>query len=252
MNPIALITGATAGIGEATALRFAAEGYDLIIAGRRQQRLDKLAPKLEKAGAKVLKLSFDVQDKGAVGEALNSIPDKWQKISVLVNNAGLAWGFGSMQEGKFEHWDTMIDTNVKGLLYVSRLIAPMMIRQKSGHIINVGSIAGKEVYPNGNVYAATKHAVDALSKAMRIDLLNEGIRVTNIAPGAVETEFSLVRFDWDKTKAKDVYKGFKPLEAADVADTIYYAASRPAHININDLIVMPAAQASTAYIKKQK
>jgi NADP-dependent 3-hydroxy acid dehydrogenase YdfG len=249
---IALITGATAGFGKATAELFAANGYQVIITGRRKTRLDVLERQLkEKYQTKVLSLCFDVRSATETKNALNSIPTEWQAIDVLVNNAGLAAGLGAIQNGSLDDWEQMIDTNVKGLLYVTRIVSPWMAQRNKGHIINIGSIAGKEVYANGNVYCATKHAVDALTKAMRIDLLPHGIRVTQIAPGMAETEFSIVRFKGDEDRAKNVYKGLKPLTADDIAETIFWCASRPAHVNINDIVIMPTAQAnSTTSIRK--
>jgi len=249
MAKIALITGATAGIGEACAHIFAREGYNLILTGRRLERLEKLAKKLNtKYNTEIAVSSFDVRDREEVGSRLEGLPAKWKKVDVLINNAGLSQGLDPINKGSLDDWDTMIDTNVKGLLYVSRIISGWMIAHKRGHIINLGSIAGKDVYPNGNVYCATKHAVDALNKAMRIDLLPHGIRVTAIHPGAVETEFSEVRFHGDKERAKKVYDGFEPLVAADVADTVWFAVSRPKHVNISELIVTPVAQANATTI----
>ena len=249
MNKIALITGATSGIGEACAQIFAREGYDLILTGRRLERLEKLADKLNaEFDVQIAVSSFDVRDRHAVIKNLNGLPENWKKIDVLINNAGLSQGLDPIQKGDFDDWDTMIDTNVKGLLYVSKIVSNWMIDNKKGHIINIGSIAGKEVYANGNVYCATKHAVDALSKGMRVDLLPYGIKVTAVHPGAVETEFSEVRFKGDKERAKKVYDGFEPLVAIDIAETIWFVASRPAHVNINDLLIMPTAQASASVI----
>lgn len=249
MAKIALITGATSGIGEACANVFARERYDLILTGRRLDRLETLAGHLrEEYNVNVTLLQFDVRNRDEVVKHLEALPGECKKVNVLVNNAGLSLGLEPFQQGSYDDWDTMIDTNVKGLLYVSKVVANWMIENKFGHIINLGSIAGKEVYPNGNVYCATKHAVDALNKAMRIDLLPHGIKVTAIHPGAVETEFSEVRFKGDKTRAKKVYEGFDPLVARDVAETIWFAASRPAHVNINELIVMPTAQSGGSNI----
>lgn len=249
MTKIALITGATAGIGEACANVFAREGYNLILTGRRLDRLEKLAGELNgKYNVEVAISSFDVRNREQVIENLEGLPDKWKKVNVLVNNAGLSQGLDPIQNGNYDDWDTMIDTNVKGLLYVSRVVSNWMISNGYGHIINLGSIAGKEVYANGNVYCATKHAVDALNKGMRIDLLPHGIKVTAVHPGAVETEFSEVRFKGDKDRAKKVYEGFEPLAALDIAETIWFVASRPAHVNINDLVVMPTAQATAGNI----
>lgn len=249
MAKIALITGATAGIGEATAEVFAREGYNLILTGRRLERLDKLAAHLNKKyNVEVAVSSFDVRNRDEVLDNLEKLPAKWKKVNVLVNNAGLSQGLDPIDKGSIDDWDTMIDTNVKGLLYVSRIVSNWMITNGHGHIINIGSIAGIDVYANGNVYCATKHAVDALNKAMRIDLLPHGIKVTAVHPGAVETEFSEVRFKGDKARAKKVYDGFEPLAAVDIAETIWFAVSRPAHVNINELIVMPTAQANASTI----
>ncbi len=249
---IAFITGATAGIGQATAELFAKNGYNIIITGRRKERLDEFSKHLKSTyKIDVLSLNFDVRHLKEVEAAIVSIPDKWKKIDVLINNAGLAVGLNSIQEGVIDDWERMIDTNIKGLLYVTRTIAPIMITNGFGHIINLGSVAGKEVYANGNVYCATKHAVDALSKAMRIDMLPHNIKVTAIHPGMVETEFSIVRFKGDEERAKNAYKGMQPLTPEDIAETIYWCASRPAHVNINDLIIMPTAQATaTTVIRK--
>jgi 3-hydroxy acid dehydrogenase/malonic semialdehyde reductase len=242
---IALITGATAGIGKATAELFAKNGYNIIITGRRKERLDEFSAYLKSTyKVDVLNLSFDVRKLAEVESAIASISSNWKKINVLVNNAGLAVGLGPIQEGIVDDWERMIDTNIKGLLYITRTIAPIMIENGFGHIVNIGSIAGKEVYANGNVYCATKHAVDALNKAMRIDMLPHGIKVTGIHPGMVETEFSIVRYKGDEERAKNVYKGLQPLTAEDIAETIYWAASRPAHVNISDLIITPTVQAN--------
>ncbi|MCO5936185.1 SDR family oxidoreductase [Mucilaginibacter sp. RB4R14] len=249
MAKIALITGATAGIGEACAHTFAREGYNLILTGRRMDRLEKLANHLnDKYNVEVAVSSFDVRNREQVIQNLEGLPAHWKKVDVLVNNAGLSQGLDPIQNGSYDDWETMIDTNIKGLLYVSRVVSNWMIGNGYGHIINLGSIAGKEVYPNGNVYCATKHAVDALNKGMRIDLNDKGIRVSAVHPGAVETEFSEVRFKGDKERAKKVYDGFEPLVADDVAETIWFIASRPAHVNINDLIIMPTAQATATNI----
>jgi len=249
MAKIALITGATSGIGEATAHLFAREGYNLVLTGRREERLTKLAAALNKKyNIEVATSSFDVRNRDEVTDNLDGLPAKWKKVNVLVNNAGLSQGLDPIDKGNFDDWDTMIDTNIKGLLYVSKLVSNWMIRNGHGHIINIGSIAGKDVYLNGNVYCATKHAVDALSKAMRIDLLSHGIKVTAVHPGAVETEFSMVRFKGDEARAKKVYDGFEPLVANDIAESIWFAVSRPAHVNINEMIVMPTAQATGSNI----
>lgn len=246
---IALITGATSGIGKHTAIEFAKNGYDLIVTGRRQERLFELNAYLTKEyGIKVIDLCFDVRDEQQVSNAFNSLPVAFRQIDVLVNNAGLAAGLSGIQDGKLHHWEQMIDTNIKGLLYVTKHISQWMIQNKKGHIINIGSIAGKEVYANGNVYCATKHAVDALNKGMRIDLLPYGIKVSSINPGMVETEFSIVRFDGDEERAKKVYENIVPLKPEDIAETIYWTASRPAHVNINDLLIMPTIQANATTV----
>lgn len=249
---IVLVTGATSGLGKATAEEFAKNGYDVIITGRRKDRLEEFKSYLKKTyKVKVLSLHFDVRNLDEVKKTINSLSDEWKKIDVLVNNAGLAVGLGSIQEGVIDDWERMIDTNIKGLLYMTRIVAPMMISNGHGHIVNIGSIAAKEVYANGNVYCATKHAVDALSKAMRIDMLPYNIKVTAIHPGQVETEFSLVRFKGDEERAKAVYKTIEPLKAEDIADTIYWIVSRPAHVNINDIVVVPAAQASFTHTHRK-
>lgn len=249
MAKIALITGATSGIGEACAHTFAREGYSLVLTGRRADRLEKLAALLnEKYNAEVAISPFDVQDREDTITKLEELPAEWKLVDVLINNAGLSLGLDRIQSGQYSDWETMIDTNIKGLLYVSKVVSNWMIANGKGHIINIGSIAAKEVYPNGNVYCATKFAVDALNKGMRLDLLQYGIKVTAIHPGAVNTEFSEVRFHGDKERADKVYNGFTPLIADDVAETIWFAASRPAHVNINELTVMPTAQASVTNI----
>jgi len=251
MNNITLITGATSGIGRSCAYIFAKNNHNLIITGRRKDKLNEISKELiSKFGIEVLTLPFDIRDNDAVKKAVNSLPQPWKNINILINNAGLAVGLNSIQDGDVDDWERMIDTNVKGLLYMSRAVLPLLVKQNKGHIINIGSIAGKEVYPNGNVYCATKHAVDALSKAMRIDLVKHNIKVTQIAPGAIDTEFSLVRFKGDKAKADSVYNGYQPLLATDVADVIYYTTTLPAHVNINDLVLMPTAQASATVFNK--
>lgn len=252
MAKIALITGATSGIGEACAHIFAQQGYHLVIVGRRENLLDKLAHHLsDKYAVEVKKLAADVRDKENINYVLDTLPASWKAIDVLVNNAGLSMGLDPFDKGSTDDWDTMIDTNIKGFLYVSKVVSGWMVERKAGHIINIGSIAGKEVYPNGNVYCATKHAVDALSKAMRIDLLPHGIKVTGIHPGAVETEFSIVRFKGDEGRAKKVYDGFEPLIAQDIAEAIWFVVNRPAHVNINDMVIMPTAQANgTTIVRK--
>ena len=245
------ITGATSGIGKACAYQFGANDYRLILTGRRADRLKLIQSDLgEKFETEVLTLCFDIRDKVQVKEAVEGLPSEWQDIDILINNAGLAVGLNKIQDGEIDDWERMIDTNVKGLLYVIKAISPRMVERKSGHIINIGSIAGKETYPFGNVYCATKHAVDSLSKAMRIDMVEYGIKVTQIAPGAVETEFSNVRFKGDDTKADSVYNGFEPLHPEDIADAAFYCANLPAYVNINDLLIMPTAQANSGIIHK--
>lgn len=246
---IAFITGATSGIGKATAIEFAKHGYSIIITGRRQERLTQLKQELEKAfQIKVFDLCFDIRNEVEVKQAIDKLPEVFKRIDILVNNAGLAAGLSTIQDGQLSHWEQMIDTNVKGLLYVTKHVSKLMISQKQGHIINVGSIAGKEVYANGNVYCATKHAVDALNKGMRIDLLPHNIKVSAINPGMVETEFSIIRFDGDKEKAQKVYENMQPLLPEDIAETIYWMASRPKHVNINDLVIMPTVQANATTV----
>jgi len=248
MSKIVLISGATAGIGEALAWKFAENKCNLILTGRRKERLEKLKTDLTtKFGINVLTLQFDIRVLSEVEKAVKSIPENWQNIDVLINNAGLAVGVTPIQEGVYDDWERMIDTNVKGLLYLSRNIIPLMKNRKKGHIINIGSIAGKQVYPNGNVYCGTKAAVQSITEGMRIDLVNYGIKVTQIAPGAVETEFSLVRFKGDQEAAKKVYNGYKPLTAKDIAETTYYTTTLPDHVNINDILITPTAQAN-AYV----
>jgi NADP-dependent 3-hydroxy acid dehydrogenase YdfG len=247
MTRIALITGATSGIGEAIARKLAAHTFNLIITGRRADRLQSLKTELE-FGYKiqVLPLCFDVSDRSEVQNAINSIPQEWKNsIEILVNNAGLASGLDPISNGDYNDWEQMIDTNFKGLLYVSREVISILVNNKKGHIINIGSIAGKEVYPNGNVYCATKHAVDALTKAMRIDLVTHNIKVTQIAPGMTDTEFSTVRFHGDKERANRVYSGIIPLSADDIAEILLFVISRPQHVCLNDIIVTPTAQANS-------
>ena len=252
MSKIALVTGATSGIGEATAILLAKEGYDLIITGRRGARVADLEASLKgEYGVKVLPLVFDVRSQAEVEENLCNLPDEWKAIDVLVNNAGLAVGLNPIQDGVTDDWERMIDTNIKGLLYVTRVVSNYMKERRSGHIVNLCSIAGKESYANGNVYCGTKHAVDALTKGMRIDLLPYKVRVSQICPGAVETEFSLVRFKGDAERADNVYKGFTPLTAMDVADAILYMIKCPAHVNINDMVIMPTAQANSYTFYKE-
>ncbi|PWL27754.1 MAG: NAD(P)-dependent oxidoreductase [Fluviicola sp. XM-24bin1] len=254
MNSTALITGATAGFGEACAHEFASNGWNLIITGRREERLTALKSEIEsKFDVSVLTLCFDVRDNDTVNKAIDSIPsDVRSQVHLLINNAGLAVGKGPIDEGIIDDWERMIDTNVKGLLYVSKAVIPMLKENGSGQIINIASIAGKQVYPGGNVYCASKHAVDALSQAMRIDLVSHGIKVTNIAPGAAETEFSIVRFKGDQNAADSVYNGYQPLVAKDIAETAYFAATRPPHVTLNDIVIMPTAQASPAVLYKSE
>lgn len=247
-----LVTGATSGIGEAIAQIFARANNKIIITGRRKERLKKLKEKLEKDfGAQVHTLCFDVQKAEEVKTAIASLPEDYRNIDILINNAGLALGRASFDNGLEQDWDTMIDTNIKGVLYVTKAIVPGMIERKSGHIVNIGSIAGKETYLGGNVYCATKHAVDSLTKAMRIDLLEHGIKVTGVCPGIVETEFSEVRYKGDKEKAKLVYEGYHPLSPRDVAELVFFTATRPPHVNINDVVIVPTTQANTFYSKKK-
>ena len=249
MSLTAFITGATSGIGKATATLFAQHNIRLILCGRRIERLKELQNSLSKT-TEVTILQFDVSDRKGVKSAIESLPESFQKIDILINNAGNAHGLSTIQDGDIDDWDAMIDINVKGLLYVSKAIIPKMIALNSGFIVNIGSIAGKEVYPNGNVYCASKHAVNALNKAMRIDLNKHNIRVSAIHPGAVETEFSEVRFKGDSEKATNVYKGYKALQAVDIADIIHFVVTRPYHVTIEDLIVYPTAQASATILNK--
>ena len=248
----ALITGATSGIGAACAHLFAAQGYNLILVARREALLAENARHLEdKYAVEVKKIVADVRDYENLSYLLETLPTSWKKVNVLINNAGLSQGLDPIDKGSISDWDTMIDTNVKGLLYATKIVSNWMVAEKTGHIINIGSIAGKEVYPNGNVYCATKHAVDALNKSMRIDLLPYGIKVTAINPGMVETEFSKVRFKGDEGRAKKVYDGLAPLMANDIAEAIWFAVSRPAHVNINDMLIMPTAQATGTIIDRK-
>ncbi len=252
MQKIALITGATAGFGKATALILARNGYDLILTGRRKEKLSEVSTHIRKeTGAKILELSFDVRKQADVDQQIEALRDGWENIEVLINNAGLAAGLSPVHEGLVQDWEQMIDTNVKGLLYMSRAVIPHMIRQGKGHIINISSIAGKEVYENGNVYCATKHAVEALTKGLRIELVKHNIKVSSVSPGAAETEFSLVRFKGDESRAKNVYKGYDPLTAEDIAETILFILTRPAHVNINDILIMATAQASATVFSKK-
>ncbi len=249
---IVLITGATSGIGKACAEKFAQKGCDLIITGRRNDRLLSLQDNLQKQyNIKVITLNFDVRDNNQVQQHLNGLPEQWKKVDILINNAGLAAGKDPIQSALLSDWEAMIDTDIKGLLYVSRIVLPWMIAANHGHVFNLCSIAGKEVYAGGSVYCAVKHAVDAISKGMRIDCLQNNIKVTNICPGAVETEFSMVRFKGDKAKNDATYKGFTPLTGEDIADTIVYCAFLPKHVCINDLVIMPTAQANSGLFYRQ-
>jgi NADP-dependent 3-hydroxy acid dehydrogenase YdfG len=251
LRKIALITGATSGIGRATAKQFAKKGFDLILTGRRNKRLQDVAAYLKtKYGCEIITLCFDVRDQAAVEYHLNKLAPNWQKIDVLVNNAGLAKGLAPIHEGSLDHWDTMIDTNIKGLLYVTRLVSAWMVNEQKGHIINIASTAGKECYPNGNVYSATKFAVDSLTRSMRLDLHKYNIRVSQVAPGHVEeTEFAITRFDGDASRA-NIYEDFTPLRAKDVAETIIFIATRLPHINIQDVLMMSTQQASATTVDR--
>ena len=248
-----MVTGATAGFGKAIALLFAKHGYNIIITGRRKERLDELEKELLSSGkSKVLTLNFDVRNQKDVSKVIESLPSEWKNIDILVNNAGLAVGMSHIDNGTIDDWDRMIDTNIKGLLYVTRAVSPLMVERNSGHIFNIGSIAGLEAYENGNVYCATKAAVTTLSRSMRIDLLKHNIKVTNIAPGMADTEFSIVRFKGDKDKADSVYKGIDALTAEDIADVIYYCATLPAHVCINELVITPTQQASVMHNNRRE
>jgi NADP-dependent 3-hydroxy acid dehydrogenase YdfG len=251
MSRIALITGATSGIGKATAEVFAKAGIDLILCGRRQEKLDEVSQTVS-SQVRATTLVFDVRDKGAVLAMVGSLPDEWKNIDILVNNAGNAHGLGSLDESDTEDWDAMIDGNVKGLLYVSKAIIPLMLERAKGHIVNISSIAGKQTYANGTVYCASKAAVEAVSEGMRLELTQHGIKVTNVAPGAVETDFSLVRFKGDESRAEKVYQGFDPLQASDIADAILYAVNAPARVTIADLTILAAAQSAATIIHKKQ
>jgi hypothetical protein len=246
-----MITGATSGFGRAIAVKFAGNGYNLIITGRRKNLLDELEKELENLNIKVLSLNFDVRNKSEVEIAIESLTEEWKNIDILVNNAGLAAGLSHIDSGDADDWDRMIDTNVKGLLYVTRAVAPLMVKRNKGHIFNISSIAGKDIYESGNVYCASKSAVDALSKSMRVDLLRHNIRVTNIAPGMAETEFSIVRFKGDKEKADSVYEGVDALTAGDIADVVFFCATLPEHVCINDLAITPTQQAGVGKVFKK-
>lgn len=253
MTKIVLITGATAGFGRAIAVKFAENGYNCIITGRREKMLSELEHEIRQTfNTDVLVLPFDVRNKEEVERAVGSLPDGWKDIDVLVNNAGLAAGLNPIHEGVIDDWERMIDTNVKGVLYMTRVVSPLMVARGTGHIINIGSIAGKETYPNGNVYCGSKFAVDAITKGTRLDLVTHGIKVTQISPGAAETEFSLVRFKGDQDRASHVYDGFIPLTAEDVANVTYYVTTMPDHVNINDLVIMPTAQANATTIVRRE
>jgi len=251
MSKIALITGATSGIGEATARVFSDHGIDLIICGRREQRLKSLKAKLSHK-VKVHTLTFDVRDKDSVFQIIEDLPAECKKIDILINNAGNAHGFDPIHEGNLDDWESMIDINVKGLLYVSKAVIPGMVERRSGHIVNIGSIAGKEVYPNGNVYCASKYAVDAINNGMRLDLNRYGIKVSQVNPGLVDTEFSEVRFKGDKQRSKSVYNGMTPLTGDDIADLILFVVTRPDHVNISDTIIFPTAQASSTLVRRDQ
>ena len=252
MRKIALVTGATAGIGMAVDEILAKNAYNLIITGRRRELLDNLKNELGvKYKSDVLALNFDIRDREQTEDVIGNLSGSWEKIDVLINNAGLSLGLTPIQDGLVDDWEQMIDTNVKGLLYITRKVAPLMVKRGGGHIVNISSIAAKETYEGGNVYCATKHAVDALTKGMRIDLVKHNIRVTSIAPGMVDTEFSLVRFKGDKARADKVYEGLTPLNADDVAEAVWFALSRPAHVNINDMLIMPTAQANIATVVRK-
>ena len=253
MRSIAIITGASAGFGRATALALARNNYDVVITGRRSGKLEKVEEEIRsRTEADVLSLTFDITDQEAVKLACEKLSGKWENIEVLVNNAGLAAGLSQIHEGNVDDWEEMIDTNIKGLLYITRIITPGMVKREKGHVINIGSIAGKEAYENGNVYNATKYAVDGLTQAMRIDLVEYGIKVSAVNPGAAETEFSLVRFKGNQEEANKVYEGFTPLYAEDIAEAILFVVTRPSHVNIDDLVIMPASQARTRKIIRKK
>lgn len=252
MKKIIMITGATSGFGRATARKFAKNGYNVIITGRRKERLDELEQELAEFKVEVLPLNFDVRKRYEVADIISGLPDKWKHIDILVNNAGLAVGLSHVDDADVDDWDRMVDTNVKGLLYVTRAVAPLMVARNRGHIFNISSIAGTDIYENGNVYCATKSAVNSLSKAMRIDLLKHNIKVTNIAPGMAETEFSLVRFKGDKEQAKQVYTGVDALTGDDIAEVIYYCATLPAHVCINDLSITPTQQAAVGVLNRKQ
>ncbi len=247
-----MVTGATSGIGKATAIKLSNQGYRMILTGRRNERLQALKEDLIKNKTEVQTLCFDIRDTAAIDQAIEQLPAEWHDVNVLVNNAGLAAGADPIHKGLWSDWEQMIDTNIKGLLYLSKKIIPCMMARKQGHIVNVSSIAGKETYANGNVYCATKHAVEAITKGMRIDLLPYNIKVSSVSPGMVETEFSVVRYHGDQEKADNVYEGLTPLFADDIADAIEYMVTRPPHVNINDMLIMPTAQASAVYNHREE
>ncbi|MDR3626932.1 MAG: SDR family NAD(P)-dependent oxidoreductase [Ignavibacteriaceae bacterium] len=252
-NKTAFITGATSGIGKACAEEFAKEGADLILSARRIEKLNEFAEILKKDfGIKVFSFKLDVRNYQDVKNSISSLPGEWKKIDILINNAGLARGLSKIYEGDVENWEEMIDTNIKGLLYVSRQILPLMIERQQGHVVNIGSTAGHYVYPNGNVYCATKHAVNALTQAIRIDTVDKNIHVTSVDPGMVHTNFSNVRYSGDTAKAEEVYKGIEPLTAEDIANTVLFCVTRPKHVNINEIIITPLQQASPAYVNRNK
>lgn len=244
MNKIVFITGATSGIGEACSKIFAASGYSLILTGRNQEKLNAIEKEIAHNGNQIITLTFDIRDREETSKAISSLPDEWKNINVLINNAGLALGLDKLHEGSFDDWDIMIDTNIKGLLNITRLIVPYMVERNKGHIINIGSVAGDAAYANGNVYCATKAAVKFLTDGLRIDLAHTPIKVTNVKPGLVNTNFSLTRFHGDKQQANDVYKGIKPLSGEDIADTILYIANAPAHVQIGEILILPTHQAN--------
>lgn len=250
MRKIVLITGATSGIGEACARKFAQGGYDVIITGRRAQLLANLKKELEAEGVRVLALAFDVRNRNAATAAINSLPLEWQQIDVLINNAGLALGLEPEYEGRFEDWETMIDTNIKGLLTMTRLVVPRMVKRDNGHVINIGSVAGDAAYAGGNVYCGTKAAVKTITDGLRIDLAHTSVRVTNVKPGLVETHFSNVRFHGNDSRAEKVYEGVKPLTGADIAEVVFYAASAPAHVQIAEVLVLATHQASGSVLHR--
>ena len=250
MRKTALITGATSGIGEACARKFAQGGYDVIITGRRAQLLANLKKELEAEGVRVLALAFDVRNRNAATAAINSLPLEWQQIDVLINNAGLALGLEPESEGSFEDWETMIDTNIKGLLTMTRLVVPRMVKRDSGHVINIGSVAGDAAYAGGNVYCGTKAAVKTITDGLRIDLAHTSVRVTNVKPGLVETHFSNVRFHGNDSRAEKVYEGVKPLTGADIAEVVFYAASAPAHVQIAEVLVLATHQANGSVLHR--